>query len=102
MGPQHPGGPTVALGEHPEQDVLGPEIAVATPLGLLPSEVENPMGLLGEPLEHLAPSAPGPAAGVLACGAAYGTVAPSSATSLSPSSSGSIPSASSSDPAAPR
>lgn len=81
---------------------VGVEIAVATPLGLLPSEVENPMGLLGEPLEHLAPSAPGPAAGMLPCGAAYGTLAPSSATSLSPSSSGSIPSASSSDPAAPR
>jgi hypothetical protein len=90
MGPQHPSGATVAFGEHPEQDVLGPEIAVATPLGLIPGKVKDQMGLLGEPLEHLAPFA------------SYGTVWLSSASRASRSWSGSTPSAASSGPAAPR
>jgi hypothetical protein len=54
MGSQHPGGPALALGEHAEQDVLGAEVAVPGPLGLLPRQVHDPMGLLGEPAEHLA------------------------------------------------
>jgi hypothetical protein len=39
--------------------MLGPEVAVATPLGLFPGKVQDPMGRLGEPAEQLAASRPG-------------------------------------------
>jgi hypothetical protein len=53
MSPQHPSGAGGAVGEEPEQDVLGAEVAVASPLGLVPGQVQDPMGLLGEAAEHL-------------------------------------------------
>jgi hypothetical protein len=49
----------VAFGEQPEQDMLGAEVAVATPLGLLSCQVQDPMGRLGEAAEHLAAAQPG-------------------------------------------
>jgi len=70
--------------------MLRPKITVATPLGLIPSKVEDQMSLLREPLEHLAPFTP------------YDTVSFNSPSSASRSRSGSTPSASSSSPAAPR
>jgi hypothetical protein len=51
--PQHPSGSGVAVGEEPEQDVLGAEVAVASPLGLRPGQIHDPVGLLGEAAEHL-------------------------------------------------
>jgi hypothetical protein len=59
MGPKHPGGSALALGEHAKQDMLGPEVAVAAPLGLLAGKVQGPMGRLGEAAEHLATPRPG-------------------------------------------
>ena len=53
MSPQHPSGPTLALSEEPEQDMLGAEVAVASPLGLSSGQVQDPMGRLGEAAEHL-------------------------------------------------
>jgi hypothetical protein len=91
VGSQHLGGPTVALGEHAQQDMLRPEIAVAEPLSLVPRKVKQQMGLLGEPLEHLATSE----------AAAYGTASRSSVSNAARSSSRSTPNAASSDPAAP-
>jgi hypothetical protein len=34
--------------------MLGAEVAVAEPLGLLPGQVQDLVGRLGEPAEHLA------------------------------------------------
>jgi hypothetical protein len=59
MSPQHLGGPALALGEQPEQDMLGSEVAVASLLGLLLGQVQDPMGLCGEAAEHLAVARPG-------------------------------------------
>jgi hypothetical protein len=39
VGPQHSGSSALTLGEQPEQDVLGTEVAVAALLGLLPGLV---------------------------------------------------------------
>ena len=49
----------MALGEQAKQDMLGAEVAVPTPLGLLPGKVQDPMGRLGEPAEHLVPARTG-------------------------------------------
>ena len=51
--PKELGGPALALGEQPEQHVLGAKVAVASPLGLLPGQIQDPMGRLGEAAEHL-------------------------------------------------
>ena len=51
--PQHPGGAAPALGEQPEQDMLGAEVAVASSLGLLLGQVQDPVGLIGEATEQL-------------------------------------------------
>jgi hypothetical protein len=91
VGPQHLGGATVALGDHAQQDMLRPEVAVAEPLSLLPRKVQQQMGLLGEPLEHLATSE----------AAAYGTASRSPASNAARSSSRSTPNAASNGPAAP-
>jgi hypothetical protein len=40
--------------EHPQQEMLGAEIAVPDPLGLVPAQVQDLMGLLGELPEQLA------------------------------------------------
>jgi hypothetical protein len=56
VGPQQLGGPALALDEDPEQDMLGTQVAVAAPLGFLPGQVQDPVGRLGEPAEHLAPT----------------------------------------------
>jgi hypothetical protein len=57
--PQDPGGPAPALGQQPEQHMLGAEVAVASPLGLLPGQVQDPMGGLGEAAKHLTAAQPG-------------------------------------------
>jgi hypothetical protein len=39
VGPQHSGSSALTLGEHSEQDMLGTQVAVPAPLGLLPGLV---------------------------------------------------------------
>jgi hypothetical protein len=56
VGPQQLGGPALALDEGPEQDMLGAQVAVAEPLSFLPGHVQDLVGRLGEPAEHLAPT----------------------------------------------
>jgi hypothetical protein len=53
MSPQHPSGSGVAVGEEPEQDVLGAEVAVASSFGLCSGQVHDPVGRLGEAAEQL-------------------------------------------------
>jgi hypothetical protein len=43
----------VALGQQPDHDMLGAEVAVASPFGLVPGQVQDPMGRLGEAAEQL-------------------------------------------------
>jgi hypothetical protein len=45
------GGPAVAFSDHLEQEVLGAEEAVASPLGLYSGQAQDPMGLLAA-LDH--------------------------------------------------
>ena len=52
--PQHSGGLALVLGEHPEQDMLGTEVAVTKPLCLLPGKVRDPMGGRTEAADHFA------------------------------------------------
>jgi hypothetical protein len=56
--------------------VLGAEVAVAAPLGLLPGQVQDPMGLLGEPPEDLATARPGTIHRQLSCSARLGYARP--------------------------
>jgi hypothetical protein len=65
-GPQDPGGPTAAVAEQPQHKVLGPDIAVAEAIGLLPGQVEDPADRFGELIDHRSrPPEPEPSAGVL-------------------------------------
>jgi hypothetical protein len=65
MGPQEPGSLAGALAERAEQDVFGAEVAVPDPLGLVPAQIQDLMGVLGEPPEHLASFGTGGHRGIL-------------------------------------
>src|SRR6266508_941435 len=82
VGAQHLDSPTVALGDHTQQDMLRPEVAVAEPLGLVQGKVEDQMSLLREPLEHLA-LPPEPSVASFFAAIAYGTATRSSADTAS-------------------
>jgi hypothetical protein len=75
-GLQQPSGLAVALGEQPEQDMLGAKVAVASPLGLPPGQVQDPMGLLGEAAEHLLSPDPEPSIRRLSSSARLGYARP--------------------------
>jgi hypothetical protein len=46
VGFQDPAGPTVAVMQHSQHQVLRAEVAVAGPFGLLPGQVQNRLGVL--------------------------------------------------------
>ncbi len=52
MDAQELGGHAGAIAQDPQQQVLRAEVAVAQPLSLLPGQIQDLMGLLGESLEH--------------------------------------------------
>ena len=52
---QRPGRDTVALADQSEQDVLGADVVVLKPPGLVLSQAHNLPGPVGEPLEHRLP-----------------------------------------------
>ena len=101
-GSEELGGAAVALGEQPEQQVLGTQVAVARPLGLLAGQIQDPVAGSVKRPNTLSPLAPDPSMAALLQRPAYRTPARSSATKADRSASGSTPKMSSSGPAAPR
>jgi hypothetical protein len=51
VGFQDPAGPAAAVSQHPKHQVLGAEVAMTQPLGLLPGQIQDPAGTL-TPLNH--------------------------------------------------
>src|SRR5215207_2259758 len=46
MGFQDPAGPAAAVAQHPQDHMLRAEVAVTEPVGFLPGQVQNPVGVL--------------------------------------------------------